>query len=571
MRPIWDELGIAATDDEAAIRKAYAERLRTTNPEDNAEGFKALRSAYEQALNYARYRKRYPEDATDEDVDDASNFDGTVDLLDLDLDLQNGTDNLPLPPPAAPHVEPDPDIQAHREAWSRLVASLRGEETPWVRLEALETLLKCAAMERVDVFARTEAWLAELLLRSRPASDVLVERAIAFFQWEAAASRDLRRYGPADVVALRGQIANEKVANGFLARVRDKRHEFHAAYRELSQDPKQRNWFSRVWSLRRINVVERMLNYAQGKAPLALYQLNYEASDWWRGRLRRWRKPLGWLAWALRAGVFGLIIIALLTSVSENSTEVFARDRCAEIAAPGPASSISPDQASRIRDACSDALDIMPDSLMMRQYAGLAELRLGNYAQARRHFMAVLETSPLDSVAMFGAGLATLQGRFFPNAEADAAMSAALALDPSVRMYFVERGLPAPELPAAPVAPEFLSTVGAANDTPPALRASPTQEVFDEAYKHFGINEPMRGRAVVECLVRLDGKLDQCRVRSETPRNEGVAELALRVAAALRYDPASLNGQPVDGAAIVIPFTFRIEGDSSGSGEPPRQ
>ncbi len=51
---IWQILGITATQDEAAIKQAYRTQLRDCHPEDNPEGFRALRSAYEQALTAAR-------------------------------------------------------------------------------------------------------------------------------------------------------------------------------------------------------------------------------------------------------------------------------------------------------------------------------------------------------------------------------------------------------------------------------------------------------------------------------------------------------------------------------------
>ena len=49
----WTILGIGPTDDKKAITAAYRAKLKTTNPEDKPEEFKALRKAYEEALQLA--------------------------------------------------------------------------------------------------------------------------------------------------------------------------------------------------------------------------------------------------------------------------------------------------------------------------------------------------------------------------------------------------------------------------------------------------------------------------------------------------------------------------------------
>lgn len=49
----WDVLGLTPTRSKAEIRHAFAEKSKTCHPEDNPEGFAALRAAYTEALRAA--------------------------------------------------------------------------------------------------------------------------------------------------------------------------------------------------------------------------------------------------------------------------------------------------------------------------------------------------------------------------------------------------------------------------------------------------------------------------------------------------------------------------------------
>ena len=63
---IWKILGIEKTKDEEQIKEAYHNKLRLVNPEDDEEGFKELRRAYEEALDYANREETEEVDSEEE-------------------------------------------------------------------------------------------------------------------------------------------------------------------------------------------------------------------------------------------------------------------------------------------------------------------------------------------------------------------------------------------------------------------------------------------------------------------------------------------------------------------------
>lgn len=57
MNSCWHILDIAPTSDTRAIRKAYAARLKTTRPDDDAAAYQSLREAFDEAMRIAPYQE----------------------------------------------------------------------------------------------------------------------------------------------------------------------------------------------------------------------------------------------------------------------------------------------------------------------------------------------------------------------------------------------------------------------------------------------------------------------------------------------------------------------------------
>ena len=94
----WQTLGIAPTSDEAAIKKAYAARIREHRPDRDPEGFRAVRAAYEEALRLRvhirpRHEKKMQRRRAAEAAPDAAS-----DAM---------TDQNPPAAAETPHIPPD--------------------------------------------------------------------------------------------------------------------------------------------------------------------------------------------------------------------------------------------------------------------------------------------------------------------------------------------------------------------------------------------------------------------------------------------------------------------------------
>jgi periplasmic protein TonB len=64
------------------------------------------------------------------------------------------------------------------------------------------------------------------------------------------------------------------------------------------------------------------------------------------------------------------------------------------------------------------------------------------------------------------------------------------------------------------------------------------------------------GNAALSCVVRLDQRLEDCRVISETPAGLGFGEAALRLVDQFRVLPPTEGGRPVEGQRLVVGIDF---------------
>jgi hypothetical protein len=109
----WTELGIAPTKDAKAIRRAYAARLRTLDPDKEPAAFQRLRQAYEQALHAEA--EEHP-------------LDGLT-LVRVTPDGEPVSPAAHEPAQAVPAVEQTAEEQERQQLWAAIRAALQANDS----------------------------------------------------------------------------------------------------------------------------------------------------------------------------------------------------------------------------------------------------------------------------------------------------------------------------------------------------------------------------------------------------------------------------------------------------------
>lgn len=341
-RSVWSVLGVPANSDRAAVRRAYAAKLRQTHPEDDPEGFMALRAAYDQALAMADARERYgaQDVADDEDEpywDDDPDYDDSAReavftaTLTPDRLTATLTDTANPPSPETNLLEGrDRDLAEFETRINALASQLT---SPWAQEEgqleaAFRAILTAPAMHEIGIRAHAEEWIAGLLASNIPKSDALLLQAIDAFGWDGAHGQ--RGQSPA-VAAVLHRIDEWRAIEALTSQG----DQYHFAFNELTRPPRGQ-WAMR---LRAMNPgvakrVRTLIDFSQWQMPGLRHSFNAETVAWWGDHLVRPRMTFDRLL--LAPGLFTVVLAlgAFLKPAAPWNVVLVAAGALASLALP---------------------------------------------------------------------------------------------------------------------------------------------------------------------------------------------------------------------------------------------
>lgn len=301
MKSWWQVLGVPRKSDRATIRRAYAKKLRVTNPEDDPLGFMALREAYEAALRWVEYDVDWEEQGEDEAAEEPA-F-----AAELAEPLQS-SDPMPAFDPAP--SEPDPLAEARaaeraelRRRTAALDAGLRG---PWhgdaAALTAqLDAILAAPAMIEIAVRDSIENWLADLLADAVPRSDPVLRHAIDAFGWEEEGNH------PPAVWRILARIDEWRVIQS----LRRGDHALSPGWTALTRADAP-GWQRRIATLQPgiAAKVRQLFDLADYQTPGIAHSFDPGAAQWWRAHVEQPRFGFVDLA-AILLGIGAAVVFAL--------------------------------------------------------------------------------------------------------------------------------------------------------------------------------------------------------------------------------------------------------------------
>jgi len=281
---VWSRLGIAATKDERAIKTAYVLRLKAIDVDSDPAGFIALRQARDLAL--AQARRAVAPARLDEVQVSASDLaegeiSGPVQLRAIQGRLVQGRPIQPVVQPEQPRVN-----QAHLARLSELLSQPADTSPPEELLAVTDLVLTDPALDQVDRGREIESWLAGVIVRTIPRSDIINRRVSERFQWLKQASA--LRQEPAVRAVLQRQVDLE-----FLNALTGGHHRWRASYHLLKRPPPK--WW-RIMNTDQTDQLRLLFNTLRRDHRALLGDCNADTLAWCAERFDR--KPLIVRFWA---------------------------------------------------------------------------------------------------------------------------------------------------------------------------------------------------------------------------------------------------------------------------------
>ena len=94
--------------------------------------------------------------------------------------------------------------------------------------------------------------------------------------------------------------------------------------------------------------------------------------------------------------------------------------------------------------------------------------------------------------------------------------------------------------------------------TRPDWISRPSAAQMSRAFPQHALNDEIGGAVKLQCQVLTGGNLANCSVTDETPVDMGFGHAAMRLTRHFKLSPRTVNGQAVDGAAVVFTVRFGV-------------
>ncbi len=225
----WEALGIDPTDDKRAVKRAYAVKLKSIDPDADPKAFLALRDA----LQIAQWEAEYgPEEDYDyEDYSEGSVAPNAEDVPELSGAITDDDIDQFQIEPASPQHEFEPQMPSSEWAAQQRIEGLIWQEDRTAAEDAelvtsVRMLLADPRMDQVDFASDTEEWLARTMAYAIPQSDPIITIVSKHFGWDA------RRMNVRDTFGVT-ECADRAADLVCLAKLSEPSHQWHDAYQRL--------------------------------------------------------------------------------------------------------------------------------------------------------------------------------------------------------------------------------------------------------------------------------------------------------------------------------------------------